>query len=179
MKKSQLGGFTLIELVVVIVILGVLAVTAAPRFLNYQEDAHTNRAHAAFSAFTNATQMYHSMWLVEGEPTTAVAGYANGVIIPSTGGFPRSIAASPGIPDCPALWNNLLDTDLTVEMHTDPILPASADIISWYRGSGASASCYYYYVSNINDYDTKVWTLNYFPQDGSYEINRDHSLPRN
>ncbi len=37
MKKQT--GFTLIELVVVIVILGILAVTAAPRFLNLQNDA--------------------------------------------------------------------------------------------------------------------------------------------
>lgn len=37
MKRQ--GGFTLIELVVVIVILGILAVTAAPRFLNLQDDA--------------------------------------------------------------------------------------------------------------------------------------------
>ena len=37
MKKQ--GGFTLIELVVVIVILGILAVTAAPKFLNLQDDA--------------------------------------------------------------------------------------------------------------------------------------------
>ncbi len=36
MKKN---GFTLMELIVVIVILGVLAVTAAPRFLNIQESA--------------------------------------------------------------------------------------------------------------------------------------------
>ena len=37
MKRQ--GGFTLIEMVVVIVILGILAVTAAPRFLNLQDDA--------------------------------------------------------------------------------------------------------------------------------------------
>ncbi|MFA0310129.1 type II secretion system protein [Vibrio splendidus] len=36
MKKN---GFTLMELIIVIVILGVLAVTAAPRFLNIQESA--------------------------------------------------------------------------------------------------------------------------------------------
>ncbi|MDG2667452.1 prepilin-type N-terminal cleavage/methylation domain-containing protein, partial [Vibrio parahaemolyticus] len=41
MKKQT--GFTLIELVVVIVILGILAVTAAPRFLNLQNDARKAR----------------------------------------------------------------------------------------------------------------------------------------
>jgi len=40
MKRQ--GGFTLIELVVVIVILGILAVTAAPRFLNLQGDARVS-----------------------------------------------------------------------------------------------------------------------------------------
>ena len=37
MKKQN--GFTLIELVVVIIILGILAVTAAPKFINLQSDA--------------------------------------------------------------------------------------------------------------------------------------------
>ncbi len=37
MKKNK--GFTLIELVVVIVILGILAVTAAPKFLGISRDA--------------------------------------------------------------------------------------------------------------------------------------------
>ncbi|NOH79251.1 type II secretion system protein [Vibrio sp. RE86] len=178
MKTIKTQGFTLIELVVVIVILGILAVTAAPKFLNYQGDAHNNRAQAAFASFISASQMYHSMWLVEGEPTTAVTGYANGVIVPSVGGFPRTIASTSTIPNCPELWRNLLDTDLTIEVHSDPILPTDADIVSWYRGSGDSASCYFYYVSDINDYDTDIWTMNYFPQDGSYEVVRNNSLPR-
>lgn len=39
MVKRSSAGFTLIELVIVIVILGVLAVTAAPRFLDLSSDA--------------------------------------------------------------------------------------------------------------------------------------------
>ncbi|WP_333971011.1 prepilin-type N-terminal cleavage/methylation domain-containing protein [Alteromonas mediterranea] len=38
-KVSTQKGFTLIELIIVIVLLGILAVTAAPKFLNLQDDA--------------------------------------------------------------------------------------------------------------------------------------------
>ncbi|MCD9494794.1 type II secretion system protein [Photobacterium carnosum] len=50
MKRQQ--GFTLIELVVVIVILGILAVTAAPKFMNLQGDAR----HATLEGLKGAIQ---------------------------------------------------------------------------------------------------------------------------
>ncbi|QIR15499.1 prepilin-type N-terminal cleavage/methylation domain-containing protein [Shewanella aestuarii] len=54
MKVIKVQGFTLIELVVVIIILGILAVTAAPKFINLQGDARVS-ALAGLKAAINGT----------------------------------------------------------------------------------------------------------------------------
>lgn len=51
--KSQ-SGFTLIELVIVIVLLGVLAAIAVPRFVNLQDDALIAQRNATAAAITSA-----------------------------------------------------------------------------------------------------------------------------
>lgn len=176
MKKNR--GFTLIELVVVIVILGILAVIAAPKFLNLQDDAHESRADGAFSAFLSAAQMYHSAWLVEGEPQSPipVSTYANGKIVASSAGYPRTTVGS-SIPDCSAVWSNLLDTDLTIENHSDPILPSSSDIVTWYGNSTKGQYCYYYYISNVKSYSDDAPTLTYYLDSGDYKITIEN-LPK-
>ncbi|MGB1320368.1 MAG: type II secretion system protein, partial [Vibrio gallaecicus] len=64
MKKQ--GGFTLIELVVVIVILGILAVTAAPRFLNLQDDARASSLQGLKGAIDGASGIVYGKAAVEG-----------------------------------------------------------------------------------------------------------------
>lgn len=58
MKKQ--AGFTLIELVIVIIILGILAVTAAPKFLNLQEDAKKSAAQGVQAAVSSSAQLVYS-----------------------------------------------------------------------------------------------------------------------
>lgn len=66
MMKRQ-GGFTLIELVVVIVILGILAVTAAPKFLNLQDDAKKSALQGLKGAMDGAAGIVYGKAAVEGK----------------------------------------------------------------------------------------------------------------
>nr|BAD06382.1 mannose-sensitive hemagglutinin a [Vibrio cholerae non-O1] len=67
MKRQ--GGFTLIELVVVIVILGILAVTAAPRFLNLQGDAREASLQGLKGAMQGAAGIVYGKAAIDGIET--------------------------------------------------------------------------------------------------------------
>lgn len=65
MKKQQ-SGFTLIELVAVIVLLGILAVTAAPRFLNLQSDARAATLEGIAAAIQSVNAQVYARSLLQG-----------------------------------------------------------------------------------------------------------------
>ena len=66
MLKSR-KGFTVIELVVVIVVLGVLAVIAAPRFLNLSSDAQIASLHGLGGSVKEANQLVYSQAVIDGQ----------------------------------------------------------------------------------------------------------------
>lgn len=76
MKNGQ-RGFTMIELIVVIVILGILAAVALPRFTNIQGDARIAKLNAARGAVQAATQLIRGTVLVRAGVADAVACPAN------------------------------------------------------------------------------------------------------
>lgn len=64
MKKQQ--GFTLIELIIVIVILGILAVTVAPRFFNFAKDARISTLGGLKAGIQGAAQIEYARLAVAG-----------------------------------------------------------------------------------------------------------------
>ena len=71
--KTSQKGFTLIELVVVIVILGILAVTAAPKFIDLTSDAKASTIEAVKGAINSAADLAHAKALVEGVTSGAIS----------------------------------------------------------------------------------------------------------
>jgi len=71
LRRSAQAGFTLIELIVVIVILGILAATALPKFADMSGDARVSKMQGARAAIAAAASMYHGKWLIAGSPNPA------------------------------------------------------------------------------------------------------------
>ena len=104
-NKTQ-QGFTLVELIIVIVILGILAVTAAPRFLDFSGEAKISVLNTVKASAQTATKLVYGKAVIQSQintaPTAANVGpEVEGVEL--THGYPQATAegiiASIEIPD--------------------------------------------------------------------------------
>lgn len=93
--KTSQRGFTVIELVVVITILGILAAFAVPRFTSLEGQARLASTQALAGSIRSGAALAHALWVAEGDPSstsvtmegeaiTMANGYPNVATIGST-----------------------------------------------------------------------------------------------
>jgi len=87
-RKINQGGFTLIELVVVITILGILAAFAVPRFTRLEVQARVATVQALGGSVRSGAALAHALWLASGQPAT-VAMEGSPVAITMVNGYPN------------------------------------------------------------------------------------------
>lgn len=108
MKQNQ-HGFTLIELVVVIVILGILAATALPKFVDLSGDAKQAKVDGVAGAISSSAAVQYAGYLVSSgrgysKTVACSGGYIQGGALPSgCTGVPTAGACSSSAATCSGL----------------------------------------------------------------------------
>lgn len=175
--KMKRLGFSIIELIVVIVLLGILVATALPRFMDVDDEAHAAAVRGVLSGFQTGMSLYHSQWKAQGQDdvNTPIAEFNN--LRVNARGYPYGTADRSGgsstvtdASDCVAVFDGVLQEG-------SPSIGAAGSAVAVvgsttdYTAVVVDASnCAYYYTAQGNRAGDVIPVLTYDSSKG--EISR-------
>lgn len=178
LKAKRQDGFTIIELVVVILLLGILAATALPRFMDVTDEAHAAVNEGVISGLNSGTALFRATWVATGQPTdSAVEGFGDDDLFASDTGYPIGAAATNSVTMCQEVFDDVLQSghptvasatvtaggyaDGDVETAIEGAASATTDYVAILDAStdvASATTCHYYYVGQYKQGESGTGT---------------------
>jgi len=148
-KMNQVKGFTLIELVVVIVILGILAATAAPKFIDLTSDARKSVMEGVKGSVESAVSLVQSRALIDGQTGATGEVKIGTKFYALVYGYPAAKAKGTGATTGNGLGiTSLVDLDSSEE--GDFIVSDATPALFQHRTVTTAANCQLSYADALN-----------------------------
>jgi len=138
MNKAKEQGFTLIELVIVIVILGILAASALPKFVDLSEDARKASIEGLAGSVRSASAMAHAKAIVSKQSGATGTISVEGTTINMVNGYPAASSLMDLIADTSGYVISAASGEITID--NGAATPATCKVVYSDAVAGTSPS---------------------------------------